>query len=77
VPQRREAAFLKQITLVMGQKQQLLWDLPPAETFALEPRHLRGPKKQFDETMGRALTSSSGWRRSWASRRASSPSVNG
>jgi ABC-2 type transport system ATP-binding protein len=34
-PQRREAAFLSSITLVMGQKQQLLWDLPPAETFAL------------------------------------------
>ena len=31
----RETAFLKKITLVMGQKQQLLWDLPPAETFEL------------------------------------------
>src|SRR3954464_3801907 len=29
VPARREVAFLKSITLVMGQKQQLLWDLPP------------------------------------------------
>ncbi len=28
VPRRREAEFLKSITLVMGQKQQLLWDLP-------------------------------------------------
>jgi ABC-2 type transport system ATP-binding protein len=35
VPQRREAEFLTRITLVMGQKQQLLWDLPPSETFAL------------------------------------------
>jgi len=35
VPQRREDAFLKKIMLVMGQKQQLLWDLPPSETFAL------------------------------------------
>ncbi len=34
-PQQREAAFLTRITLVMGQKQQLLWDLPPVETFAL------------------------------------------
>lgn len=34
VPARREEAFLKSITLVMGQKQQLLWDLPPSETFA-------------------------------------------
>ncbi|MCG8353282.1 MAG: ATP-binding cassette domain-containing protein [Chloroflexales bacterium] len=29
----RQNAFLKQITLVMGQKQQLLWDLPASETF--------------------------------------------
>src|SRR5215472_3612461 len=33
VPRRREDDFLKKIMLVMGQKQQLLWDLPPAETF--------------------------------------------
>ena len=35
LPQRREERFLKRITLVMGQKQQLLWDLPPSETYAL------------------------------------------
>jgi len=35
VPFRREASFLNQITLVMGQKQQLIWDLPPSETYAL------------------------------------------
>ncbi len=34
-PQRREVDFLKKIMLVMGQKQQLLWDLPPVETFEL------------------------------------------
>lgn len=30
VPARREADFLRRITLVMGQKQQLIWDLPPS-----------------------------------------------
>ena len=35
VPFKRDPAFLKQITLVMGQKQQLLWDLPPSETYAM------------------------------------------
>ncbi len=35
LPQKRETAFLKKIMLVMGQKQQLMWDLPPAETFEL------------------------------------------
>ena len=35
MPFRREAAFLGKITLVMGQKSQLIWDLPPAETYAM------------------------------------------
>ncbi len=32
IPQKRKPAFLNQITLVMGQKQQLLWDLPPLDS---------------------------------------------
>ncbi len=32
-PQLRKPAFLNQITLVMGQKQQLIWDLPPLDSF--------------------------------------------
>jgi ABC-2 type transport system ATP-binding protein len=55
VPQRRELAFLKTITLVMGQKQQLLWDLPPADTFALNRAIYDIPKPQFEETL-RELT---------------------
>jgi ABC-2 type transport system ATP-binding protein len=51
VPRRREVEFLKSITLVMGQKQQLLWDLPPADTFALNRAIYDIPKKQFDETV--------------------------
>jgi ABC-2 type transport system ATP-binding protein len=35
VPSRREPDYLRRITLVMGQKQQLLWDLPARETFEL------------------------------------------
>ena len=31
-PRRRQQAFLQQITLVMGQKQQLIWDLPPMDS---------------------------------------------
>ncbi len=34
-PFRRSEAFLASITLVLGQKQQLVWDLPPQETFEL------------------------------------------
>ncbi|MBP7634512.1 ATP-binding cassette domain-containing protein [Candidatus Ozemobacteraceae bacterium] len=40
-PFRREHAFLQKISLVMGQKQNLWWDLPPAETLAIH-RELYG-----------------------------------
>jgi ABC-2 type transport system ATP-binding protein len=50
-PQDRQPAFLKRITLVMGQKQQLLWDLPPLETFALNRALFDIPKARFQETL--------------------------
>ncbi len=55
VPQRREAAFLEKIMLVMGQKQQLIWDLPPADTFDLNRAIYEVPRAQFEETV-RELT---------------------
>ena len=51
VPRRREHAFLKKIMLVTGQKQQLLWDLPPAETFELNRAIYDVPVAEFKETM--------------------------
>jgi ABC-2 type transport system ATP-binding protein len=35
IPFKRETAFLKQITLVMGQKQQLIWDLPALDSLKM------------------------------------------
>lgn len=56
VPQRRESDFLRAITLVMGQKQQLLWDLPPAETFD-QNRAIYGiPQAIFDQTLNQLET---------------------
>ncbi len=51
LPQKRERAFLQRITLVMGQKQQLLWDLPPSETFLLNRALYDVPEKEFRETL--------------------------
>jgi ABC-2 type transport system ATP-binding protein len=51
VPQRREGAFLKKIMLVMGQKQQLIWDLPPAETFELNRAVYDVPRTVYRETL--------------------------
>ena len=50
-PFRRETALLGKITLVMGQKSQLIWDLPPAETYALNRAVFDVPKDQFDATL--------------------------
>ncbi len=52
VPQHRDPDFLRAITLVMGQKQQLLWDLPPAETFDQNRAIYGVPKAVFNETLG-------------------------
>src|SRR6185436_3422734 len=54
VPHTRDPRFLQLITLVMGQKQQLLWDLPPAETYAMNRAIYGVPRAQADETV-RAL----------------------
>ncbi|OUC13343.1 MAG: ABC transporter [Alkalinema sp. CACIAM 70d] len=35
IPFRRESAFLRKITLVMGQKQQLIWDLPAMDSLQI------------------------------------------
>jgi ABC-2 type transport system ATP-binding protein len=50
-PRRRQDAFLKKIMLVLGQKQQLLWDLPPSETFELNRAVYDVPRAQFDATV--------------------------
>ncbi len=50
-PRQRRVEFLKQITLVMGQKHQLMWDLPPVETYALNRALFDVPDAQFRETL--------------------------
>ena len=50
-PQQRSREFLQQITLVMGQKQQLLWDLPPSETFLLNRAIYDIPRAQYEQTV--------------------------
>src|SRR3954452_10535726 len=51
VPQQRDPRFLQLITLVMGQKQQLLWDLPPAETYAMNRAIYDLPRAEADATV--------------------------
>jgi ABC-2 type transport system ATP-binding protein len=50
-PFRRDAAFLRQIALVTGQKSQLWWDLPPMDTFVLNREIYDVPDPQFRATL--------------------------
>ena len=50
-PWKRKNEFLKQISLVMGQKNQLWWDLPAMETFILNKEIYEIPKPQYEETL--------------------------
>lgn len=51
-PRFRARAFLESITLVMGQKQQLMWDLPAAETFELNRAIYDIPRERYRQTVG-------------------------
>jgi ABC-2 type transport system ATP-binding protein len=50
-PQDRKAVFQKQIALVMGQKNQLWWDLPATDTFTLQKDIYKVPTDQYNKTL--------------------------
>jgi len=50
-PFERKTKFLKQIALVMGQKNQLWWDLPAMESFTLNKEIYEIPDLQFKKTL--------------------------
>jgi len=50
-PWEKKAEFLKQISLVMGQKNQLWWDLPALETFELLKAIYEIPQKEYEESL--------------------------
>lgn len=51
VPNERRPEYLRQITLVMGQKQQLSWDLPAIETFLVNQAIYEIPQDQYRATL--------------------------
>lgn len=48
VPNKREKALLRQITFVMGQRSQLQWDLPVADSLELNRVIYRIPRGKFE-----------------------------
>jgi len=52
VPWKREKSFLRQITLVMGQRAQLIWDIPASQTFELNRAIYHIPEADYRSMLG-------------------------
>ena len=50
VPSKRQRGFLSRITLVMGNRNQLQWDLPALDSYELNRAIYRIPREQFGPT---------------------------
>jgi ABC-2 type transport system ATP-binding protein len=52
VPFRRQPQFLRKISLVMGQKQQLLWDLPALDSLRINAAVYELSERDFTQRLG-------------------------
>jgi ABC-2 type transport system ATP-binding protein len=52
IPFRRDPEFLQKITLVMGQKQQLIWDLPAIDSLKMNAAVYDIPDQIFKQRLG-------------------------
>ncbi|MBV9174049.1 MAG: ATP-binding cassette domain-containing protein, partial [Chloroflexi bacterium] len=50
-PWRREDAFLRQITLVMGNRSQMVWDIPAVDSLRVLREVFRIPDDQYQQTL--------------------------
>ena len=50
-PHKRERDYLRQITMVMGQRNQLQWDIPAADSYDLQRAIYRIPPDQYKRTL--------------------------
>ncbi|MDF1514300.1 MAG: ATP-binding cassette domain-containing protein [Anaerolineae bacterium] len=51
VPWRRQHTFLRQISMVLGNKSQMLWDLPPVESFTVLGEIYKVPANDLQQTL--------------------------
>ena len=51
LPYRRQSKFLQKMSLVMGQKQQLLWDLPALDSLKINAAVYNIPEKEFSQRL--------------------------
>lgn len=50
-PWERRAAYLRQISMVLGNKSQMLWDIPPLDTFRVLGEIYQVPPAEFQQTL--------------------------
>jgi ABC-2 type transport system ATP-binding protein len=50
-PWKRQQGYLKQISMVLGNKSQMLWDIPPLDTFRILAEIYRVPAQVYSETL--------------------------
>jgi len=51
VPWQRSTGYLKSISMVMGNKSQMMWDIPPLDTFRVLGEIYRVPADRFKHTL--------------------------
>jgi ABC-2 type transport system ATP-binding protein len=56
IPWRREREFLRNISLVMGNRNQLMWDIPAMDSFLVNQAIYEIPERQFRETLDELIT---------------------
>jgi len=56
VPWERKNDFLRQISMVLGNKSQMLWDIPPLETFRVLAEIYRVPNSEYNQTLDELVT---------------------
>ncbi len=52
VPFRNRARYVRQIGAVFGQKSQLIWDIPPSDSFMMNRAIYGIPKGEYDKRLG-------------------------
>lgn len=50
-PSRREPEYLRRVSMVMGNKSQLLWDIPPRDSFHILGEIYQVPRLKLDQTV--------------------------
>ena len=55
IPEKRDKKFLRRITLIMGNRNQLQWDIPATDSFELNRAIYGVPKVQFKETTSQLI----------------------